>query len=58
MTTPADEVVALNGVSVIRSGNLLLDGIDWHVHTGERWVLLGPNGSGKTTLMSVAATYL
>ena len=48
----------MNGVSVIRSGSLLLDGIEWRVGTGERWVLLGPNGSGKTTLVSVAATYL
>jgi iron complex transport system ATP-binding protein len=52
------EVVSIRGVSVIRSGNRLLDDVDWHVLSGERWVLLGPNGSGKTTLVSVAATYL
>ena len=58
-STSADgEVVGVHGVSVMRSGNLLLDGIDWRVGAGERWVLLGPNGSGKTTLVSVAATYL
>jgi iron complex transport system ATP-binding protein len=51
-------VVGLHGVSVMRSGNLLLDAIDWRVATGERWVLLGPNGSGKTTLVSVASTYI
>ena len=51
-------VVALRGVSVIRSGNRLLDSVDWEVRAGERWVLLGPNGSGKTTLVSVVATYL
>jgi len=56
---PADgTVVDLRGVSVIRSGSLLLDGVDWRVERGERWVLVGPNGSGKTTLMSVASTYL
>ena len=52
------EVISIRGVSVIRSGNRLLDGVDWVVRSGERWVLLGPNGSGKTTLVSVAATYL
>jgi iron complex transport system ATP-binding protein len=52
------DVVGLRGVSVIRSGNLLLDRVDLRVAHGERWVLLGPNGSGKTTLMSVAASYL
>jgi iron complex transport system ATP-binding protein len=57
-TSPDGEVVGVHGVSVLRSGNLLLDGVDWRVGSGERWVLLGPNGSGKTTLVSVAATYL
>ena len=52
------EVISIRGVSVIRSGSRLLDGVDWAVRDGERWVLLGPNGSGKTTLVSVAATYL
>ncbi len=54
----AGTVVGLQGISVIRSGNLLLDDVSWQVERGQRWVLLGPNGSGKTTLMSVASTYL
>ena len=58
MTGVDGEVVGIHGVSVIRSGNRLLDDVDWQVRDGERWVLLGPNGSGKTTLVSVAATYL
>ena len=58
MTEAGEAVVDLRGVSVIRSGNVLLDGVDWRIGRGERWVLLGPNGSGKTTLMAVASTYL
>jgi iron complex transport system ATP-binding protein len=58
MTQAGEPVVEMRGVSVIRSGNLLLDGVDWRIGRGERWVLLGPNGSGKTTLVSVASTYL
>jgi iron complex transport system ATP-binding protein len=58
MTGPDGEVLGIHGVSVVRSGNLLLDDIEWRIRDGERWVLLGPNGSGKTTLVSVAATYL
>jgi iron complex transport system ATP-binding protein len=58
VTATDDVIVDLRGISVIRSGNLLLDRVDWRVEPGQRWVLLGPNGSGKTTLMSVASTYL
>jgi iron complex transport system ATP-binding protein len=35
-------------------GVQILQGIDWRVLPGERWVLLGPNGSGKSTLLSLA----
>jgi iron complex transport system ATP-binding protein len=52
------EVVALEGVGVIREGRRLLDGVDWVVHSHERWVVLGPNGAGKTTMLQVASTYL
>lgn len=52
------EVIALEGVAVIRDGRRLLDRIDWTVHGHERWVVLGPNGAGKTTMLQVASTYL
>ncbi len=52
------EIIALEGVSVVRDGCWLLTDIDWHVHGHERWVVLGPNGSGKTTMLQVASTYL
>jgi iron complex transport system ATP-binding protein len=60
---PSDErtaapVLELRGVSVIRSGRPILDGLDWTVRAGERWAIIGPNGSGKTTLLQVASTYL
>lgn len=38
----------------IPNGAKILQGIDWTVRAGERWVLIGPNGSGKTTLLSLA----
>jgi iron complex transport system ATP-binding protein len=43
---------------VRREGRWILDGIDWTIHAGERWAIIGPNGSGKTTLLRVASTYL
>ncbi|HEY1446254.1 MAG TPA: ATP-binding cassette domain-containing protein [Acidimicrobiales bacterium] len=50
--------VALRGVTVRRDGVRVLDGIDWQMERGERWVVLGPNGSGKTTMLQVAGARL
>jgi iron complex transport system ATP-binding protein len=50
--------LVLERVRVEADGRALLDGIDWTVREGERWVVLGPNGSGKTTLVRVASLYL
>ncbi len=51
-------VLRMSGVSVVREGAVLLDGVDWQVDEGERWVVLGPNGAGKTTLLQVASAGL
>jgi iron complex transport system ATP-binding protein len=55
VTAPA---LAFSGVRFERDGRAILDGIDWTVAPGERWVLLGPNGSGKTTMLRIASMYL
>jgi iron complex transport system ATP-binding protein len=54
----AGEVLRLSGVRITRGGNTLLDGVDWSVWPGEKWVILGPNGAGKTTLLQIAAARL
>ena len=51
-------VVELSGVSIIRSGAILLDRITWTVGDTDRWVIIGPNGAGKTTLLQVVAAQL
>lgn len=51
-------VIRLRGVRVVRDGVPVLDGVDWDVRHGERWVVLGPNGSGKTTMLRVAGMRL
>ena len=54
----SEPVLQLSGVSVLRDGATLLDGVDWTVREGERWVVLGPNGAGKTTLLQIAGAAL
>ena len=57
MSLSAEPVIELREVRVNRGGNDVVHDIDWTVHPGERWVLLGANGSGKTTLIRIAGLY-
>jgi iron complex transport system ATP-binding protein len=52
------DVLHFAQVSVLRDGATLLDGVDWDVSEGERWVVLGANGAGKTTLLQLASANL
>ena len=49
------DVLELKDVIVKRGGRNILDGVNWRVNEGERWVVLGPNGAGKTTSIQLAA---
>lgn len=50
-------VLELRSVALVRSGDVLLDDVDWRIDAGQHWVLLGANGSGKTSLVRIAALY-
>jgi ATP-binding cassette subfamily F protein 3 len=47
--------VGLTGITKRYGEREVLKGVDWQVHAGERWALVGPNGSGKTTLLKIFA---
>lgn len=51
-------VVKLEEVGVVRGGNVILSDINWEVHKGECWGVLGPNSAGKSTLMAVLSGYV
>ncbi len=43
--------IDLDGVSVRRGGQTLLQDVSMHIHCGQLTVLIGQNGAGKTTLV-------
>ncbi len=51
----SQNVLALDGVCVVRDGKQILGPISFRIASGERWVVLGPNGAGKSTLLGVLA---
>lgn len=58
MTSTYGSALEFASVGLDHPGATVLEGIDWVVGWGERWVVLGPNGSGKTTLFQLASGYL
>ena len=50
-----DPLLRLEGASVFRGRNLVLEKLDFEVHTNELILLTGPNGGGKSTLLQSLA---
>ncbi|HVO47467.1 MAG TPA: ATP-binding cassette domain-containing protein [Steroidobacteraceae bacterium] len=60
MRRPADRnaqyvEVRLRNLQLRRHERLVLEGIDWTLRPGQRWVLAGGNGAGKTQLLKIIA---
>lgn len=49
------DVLEVRNAVVRRGEKNILDGVDWSVDEGQRWVILGPNGAGKTTLIRLVS---
>lgn len=52
-----DAVLEVSDVTVVRSGNAILQDVSLTVRAGEHWALLGPNGAGKTTLLRMLGAF-
>ncbi len=52
---PAAVVARLEAVEVRRGGAVALHPLEWQIHAGERWVVIGANGAGKSTLLATVA---
>lgn len=50
-------VLDVRGVTYVRDGHAILDGVDLLIDAGEHWAILGPNGCGKSTLLQIATGY-
>ncbi|WP_370871243.1 ATP-binding cassette domain-containing protein [Algoriphagus sp.] len=52
--SPSSEIVIeMKDVSIRYGEKSILNGINWKVESGERWLIKGKNGSGKSTLISL-----
>ena len=53
VTEEGDTVISFRNVTLRYGGHTIFENLNWEVHRGERWALMGRNGSGKSALLSL-----
>lgn len=52
-----NKILSFEDITFKRDGREILKGVNWNIHEGEKWVLLGLNGSGKSTLLGMIPVF-
>lgn len=50
-------IIELKNIDYRRDATQILDNINWQIHPGEHWALVGLNGSGKSTIIRILSGY-
>ncbi len=51
----AAPLLETRALTVRAAGRVLVDGLDWQVHAGQRWCVIGRNGAGKSLVLRALA---
>ena len=52
-----DHLINLKHIYKQKHGKTILNDLNWHIETGDNWILYGVNGAGKTTLLNIMNAY-
>jgi iron complex transport system ATP-binding protein len=51
-------VIQMKNVSWINGNSYIVKNVNWSVHRGQHWAIIGLNGSGKTSLLNIVNGYI